>query len=82
MLLELEKGKKTVGRKQSQRAILEGKAEKVFLASDADDRIRQETTNLCSEHGVPLVTVETMERLGKACGIQVGAAVAALLRAQ
>jgi len=82
MLLELEKGKKTVGRKQSQRAILEGKAEKVFLASDADDRIRQETMNLCSEHGVPLISVETMECLGKACGIQVGAAVAALLRVQ
>ena len=82
MLLELEKGKKTVGRKQSQRAILDGKVEKVFLADDADDRIRQETTSLCSEHGVPLVSVETMERLGKACGIQVGAAVAALLRAQ
>ena len=82
MLLELEKGKKTVGRKQSQRAILEGKAEKVFLADDADDRIRQETQNLCMEHGVPMISVETMEQLGKACGIQVGAAVAALLRAQ
>ena len=82
MLLELEKGKKTVGRKQSQRAILEGKAETVYIAEDADGRIREETENLCREHGVPVVSVDTMEHLGHACGIQVGASVAALLRAQ
>ena len=82
MLLELEKGKKTVGRKQSQRAILNGSAEKVYLAEDADGRIREETENLCETHGVPVISVDTMENLGKACGIQVGAAVAALLKAQ
>ena len=50
MLLELEKGKKTVGRKQSQRAILEGKAEKVFLADDADERIRCSCMNRAAGH--------------------------------
>ena len=82
MLLELQKGKKTVGRKQSQRAILEGNVDKIFLADDADERIRQETEKLCETHGVPVISVDTMENLGKACGIQVGAAVAALLKAQ
>ena len=82
MLLELQKGKKTVGRKQSQRAILEGKAEKIYLAVDADQRIREETEKLCETRGVPVISVDTMENLGKACGIQVGAAVAALLKAQ
>ena len=82
MLLELEKGKKTVGRKPSQRAILEGKAEKIYLADHADQRIREETEKLCETHGVPVISVDTMENLGKACGIQVGAAVAALLKAQ
>ena len=82
MLLELQKGKKTVGRKQSQRAILEGKAEKIYLAEDADGRIREETESLCQEHGVPVISVDTMEHLGHACGIQVGAAVAALIKAQ
>ena len=82
MLLELQKGKKTVGRKQSQRAILDGKAEKIYLADDADQRIREETEKLCETHGVPVISVDTMENLGKACGIQVGAAVAALLKAQ
>ena len=82
MLFELRNGKKTVGRKQSQRAVLEGNAQKIFLASDADARIRQEVEELCRTHGVPVVPVDTMESLGRACGIQVGAAVAALLKAQ
>ena len=82
MLLELEKGKKTVGRKQSQRAVLNGLAERVYLAEDADGRIREETESLCREHGVPVISVDTMEHLGHACGIQVGAAVAALIKAQ
>ena len=82
MLLELQKGKKTVGRKQSQRAILEGKAETVYIAEDAEGRIREETESLCRAHGVPVVSVDTMEHLGHACGIQVGAAVAALIKAQ
>ena len=80
MLLELQNGKKTVGRKQSQRAILDGKAQTVYLAANADERIRQETEQLCLEAGVPVISVETMESLGRACGIQVGAAVAALLK--
>ena len=82
MLFELQKGKKTVGRKQSQRAILEGKAQMVYIAEDADGRIREETESLCREHGVPVVSVDTMEHLGHACGIQVGAAVATLIKAQ
>ena len=82
MLLELQKGKKTVGRKQSQRAVLEGKAEKIYLAENADGRIREEIEKLCETYGVPVISVDTMENLGKACGIQVGAAVAALLKAQ
>ena len=81
MLSDLQSKKKTVGRKQSQRAILDGKAETIFLADNADAPIRQEVQRLCEEAGVPIVSVETMDALGKACGIQVGAAVAAVLKA-
>ncbi len=80
MLLDLQGKKKTVGRKQSQRAILDGKAETIFLADNADAHIRQDVQRLCEEAGVPIVTVDTMDALGKACGIQVGAAVAAVLK--
>ena len=80
MLSDLQSKKKTVGRKQSQRAILDGKAETIFLADNADAHIRQDVQRLCEEAGVPIVTVDTMDALGKACGIQVGAAVAAVLK--
>ena len=71
---------KTVGIKQTRRAIREGKAARVFLASDAEERIRQPLLELCAESGVPVEPVGTMEALGEACGIDIGAAVAALLK--
>ena len=79
MLLDAKNRRKTVGKKQSQRAIQEGKAQEVYLARDAEPRIRQEIAKLCEDAGVPVTEVETMAALGKACGIQVGAAVVALL---
>ena len=79
MLLELQSGKKAVGRKQSQRAIQDGKARKLFLAEDADASIRQEMQELCQTRGVEVALVPTMAELGRSCGIQVGAAAAALL---
>ena len=64
MLLELQSGKKAVGRKQSQRAIQDGKARKLFLAEDADASIRQEMQELCQTRGVEVALVPTMAELG------------------
>ena len=52
----------------------------VFLASDADPRITDSIAALCAEKGVETVTAPSMKELGRACGISVGAAVAALVR--
>jgi large subunit ribosomal protein L7A len=80
MLAELKTGNKVVGIKQSQRAVAGGNAAEAFVAGDCDARIRAAFTELCASCGVPLVSVPTMAELGAACGIQVGAAAAALLR--
>ena len=80
MLLDLKDQAKTVGLKQSQRAIREGRARQVFLADDADGRIRQELEQLCGIAGLSVTPVASMEELGRACGIQIGASSAALLR--
>ncbi|MBQ7491396.1 MAG: ribosomal L7Ae/L30e/S12e/Gadd45 family protein [Clostridia bacterium] len=80
MLLNLKDQAKTVGLKQSQRAIREGRAQQVFLADDADGRIRQELEQLCVLAGIPVTPVASMEELGRACGIRVGAAVAVVLK--
>lgn len=79
MLTELSNAPKVVGAKQVRRAIEAGRALRVFLADDADPRVGQPVADLCGEKAVPVETGFTMEALGKACGIAVGAAVAALV---
>ena len=72
-------GNKVVGAKQSRRAILEGSARQVFLASDADPAVTAPLLQLCREASVPVFTDRTMRELVQAAGIHVGAAVVTLL---
>ncbi len=79
-LRELLNQPKVVGVKQSRRAVREGRAVQVLLADDADPSITGALAALCGELGVPAEGGFTMAELGKAAGIQVGAAVVALVR--
>ncbi len=80
MLRELMCQDKVVGVKQSRRAIREGRAERVLLASNADPALVEPIEQLCREREVDVDGRFSMEELGRAAGIQVGAAVVALLR--
>lgn len=80
MLTELSVApNKVVGAKQARRALGDGRASKVFLATDADPRITEVLAAQCAELGVPLIEVDSMKALGEACGISVGAAVAVIV---
>lgn len=80
MLEELKNGTVVVGLKQLRKALKDGTAKQVFLAKNAEPRLVEPIAALCTEQNVPCVWVETMEELGTACGIEVGAAAAATLR--
>jgi len=80
VLSKLAESSKVVGAKQTKRALTGGKAETVYLADDADPRVTDAIRDLCNECGVPVCDVPSMKELGHACGIAVGAAVAALVR--
>ena len=80
MLDELKTEKKVVGIKQLRRALTDQTAELVFLAKDADPALTEPLMAQCREGGVEVVSDVTMAELGKACGICVGAAAAAILR--
>ena len=75
----LSGSEKVVGLKQVRRAVTEGRVNLVFLACDADPRLTESLEELCSEHGVATVWDYTMAQLGKACGIAVGTAAAAVV---
>lgn len=71
---------RVVGTKQAMKALEQGKALVVFLARDAEAHISKPVADLCRQNNVELVFVDSMQELGQSCGIQVGAASAAILR--
>ncbi|MCB6365240.1 ribosomal L7Ae/L30e/S12e/Gadd45 family protein [Intestinibacillus massiliensis] len=75
MLSELRAAAKVVGVKQSKKVIREGGAAAVFVAGDAEERVTRPILELCQELGVQVTEVPTMQELGRAAGIDVGAAV-------
>ena len=80
MLEKLKTANKVVGIKQLKRALKDRTAQTVFLAEDADPRLMEPLRAACEQAQVELVLVPTMQELGKACSIAVGAAAAAMLR--
>ena len=81
MTLESLKGAaRVIGVKQVTKAVQKSRADAVFLADDADGRVTESLLHLADEIGVPVVHVPTMQELGKACSIEVGAAAAAVLK--
>lgn len=68
-----------VGIKQTIKALEKGNLKIAFIAKDAEERVTHPLIALSIEHSVPIVYVESMSALGRACGIEVGAAAAGLL---
>ena len=69
-----------VGAKQLRKALQSGRACHVYLAENADPAITEPLAALCDQFHITYVWVSTMQELGKACGIEVGAAAAAAVK--
>lgn len=72
-------GKISVGTKQTTKIVEQGLAREVFVAKDADPRITTKVVSLCKKMGVTVTHVDSMKLLGKSCGIEVGAAIVAIV---
>ncbi|MDI3328241.1 MAG: 50S ribosomal protein L7ae-like protein [Alicyclobacillaceae bacterium] len=71
--------KVVIGTNQTIKALEQKMPLEVYVAKDADRHVVSRVIDLCEQNRVPITWVDSMRRLGKACGIDVGAAVAALL---
>jgi large subunit ribosomal protein L7A len=71
--------KLAIGTNQTTKALEQATAKEVYVAKDAERRLVSNIEGLCKQKNTPLVWVESMRELGKACGIAVGAAAAAIL---
>jgi len=72
-------GSLIIGTNHTVRALERGCVSAVYIASDAEEHVIRDVKALCGKNGVPIVMIDTMEELGKVCGIDVGAASAAIL---
>ncbi len=80
LLTKLSTHNKIVGAKQVKRALNSSLVDIVFIAEDAEKKVIGEIEELSNIKHIQIVRVNTMENLGKACGIDINAAVAALLK--
>ena len=76
-LADLKKFKTVVGAKQLRKALENGRAKFVFMAKNADPALTEPIEALCKRNHVSYAWVRSMQDLGRACGIEVGAAAAA-----
>lgn len=68
-----------VGTKQSIKALKNGEVKELVVADDADPRVTYKVIQTAKELHVPVTKVDSMKKLGKACGIEVGAAAVAII---
>ncbi|ATY83687.1 50S ribosomal protein L7ae-like protein [Kyrpidia spormannii] len=68
-----------IGTNQTLKALQEKSPVEVYVAKDADRHVVARVVALCEQKQVSLVWVDSMKQLGKACGIDVGAAAAAII---
>ena len=76
-LAHLRQFKLVVGAKQLRKALERGTAKFVCLAQNADPAITSPIEENCKKCGISVTWVCSMQELGSACGIDVGAAAAA-----
>ena len=68
-----------VGAKQLKKAVKAGRVRYVFLAENADPAVTEPLAELCTANHIQITWVSSMAELGRCCGIEVGAAAAAVL---
>ncbi|NLM04819.1 MAG: 50S ribosomal protein L7ae-like protein [Clostridiales bacterium] len=80
MLEALKESNKLIGVKQTTKALKEDNAKTLFIAEDADEHVVANIKKIAKKKSVEIIYVDSMQELGRACGIDVGAAAAAILK--
>ncbi|GAA0503447.1 50S ribosomal protein L7ae-like protein [Salinibacillus aidingensis] len=73
-----DKSKAVIGTKQTMKALKSDQVSEVFVAEDAERKVTDRVVRLAEDLKTPVVYVDSMKQLGKACGIDVGAATVAI----
>ena len=71
--------KMVIGTKQTVKALRDGKAKELIVACDAEVKVTANVIKIAQELDVPILYVDSMDKLGKACGIAVGASTVVII---
>ncbi len=71
---------RVTGLKETAKRLESGLVEILYVADDADRALTDPMVEAAREQGIEIVRVPSMKELGRASGIEVGAAVAAVLK--
>lgn len=77
--MELPKGEKIAGTRQTLRALAKREAKLVYLAKDAEAAIQERVLSAAKEAGASVQEVPTMYLLGRLFGLAVPTAVGAII---
>ncbi|ENK1245176.1 ribosomal L7Ae/L30e/S12e/Gadd45 family protein [Clostridium sp. FAM 1755] len=80
MMIDRLKGNKVVGVKQTVKALKNNTVKTLYVSKDADESLIKPLIELAEENSIDIIKVDTMKDLGRLCGIDVSAAIAALLK--
>ena len=69
-----------VGSKQTVKALKAGEVIELVIATDADTKVTANLLQTASEMNTAITYVDSMKKLGKACGIAVGASAVAITK--
>jgi large subunit ribosomal protein L7A len=76
----LQATKIVIGTKQTVKVLKDGTAIELIIASDAETNVTAAVVKLAQDLNIPIIYVDSMKKLGKACGIEVGASTVAIIR--
>lgn len=81
-MLDINNLNYVIGTKQTKRALKNNEVIRIIIATDVEDKIVSTIVNSCNESSqdIQIERNYTMEELGKHCGIDVGAAMIAILK--
>jgi large subunit ribosomal protein L7A len=75
----LQASKIVIGTKQATKALKQGMVKDIVIAADADSNVTTKLIKKAEELNIPVLQVDSMKKLGRACGIEVGASVVAII---
>ncbi|MDQ0974155.1 large subunit ribosomal protein L7A [Neobacillus niacini] len=76
----LQATKIVIGTKQAVKVLKDGTVSELIIASDAGTNVTAAAVKLAQDLNIPIIYVDSMKKLGKACGIEVGASTVAIIR--